>query len=76
MVIEALSDEDQARDHWFNALAIVAAMDLDWDYLERRARYGTRRVLSLLLYAQSNDYVVPERTIRHLFAAVYPPESS
>ena len=76
VVIEALSDEDQARDHWFNALAIVAAMDLDWDYLERRARYGTRRVLSLLLYAQSNDYVVPERTIRHLFAAVYPPESS
>src|SRR5438477_94156 len=59
VVIEALSDEDQARDHWFNALAIVAAMDLDWDYLERRARYGTRRVLSLLLYAQSNDYVVP-----------------
>jgi hypothetical protein len=72
VVIEALSDDDQSRYHWFNALAILAASDLDWDYLERRARYGARRVLSLLLYAQSNDYVVPERSVRHLFEAVYP----
>jgi hypothetical protein len=74
VVIEALSDEDQARAHWFNALAILTASDLDWEYLERRARYGARRVLSLLLYAQSNDYVIPERTVRRLFDAVYPSE--
>jgi len=75
VVIEAVSDEDQSRDHWFAALAILAAVDLDWDYLERRARYGARRVLSLLLYAESNDYVVPERTVRRLFDAIYPGES-
>jgi Nucleotidyl transferase of unknown function (DUF2204) len=77
VIIEALSDDDQARSHWFNALAILAASaaDLDWDYLERRARYGARRALSLLLYAQSNDYVVPERIIRDLFDAVFPPRS-
>jgi len=73
VVIEALSDEDQARSHWFNALAILAACsELDWEYFERRARYGTRRVLSLLLYAQSNDYVVPEGVIRHLFDILFP----
>ena len=45
--------------------------DLDWDYLERRARRAPRRVLSLLIYAQSIDLFVPNRVIRSLFEAAY-----
>jgi hypothetical protein len=37
----------------------------------RRARQaGARRVLSLLVYAQSNDLVVPDRVIDDLFEMV------
>jgi hypothetical protein len=71
LVIEAVSDEVQAPQHWFNALAILAMTDLDWEYLERRARYAVHRVLSLLLYGQSNDLVVPDAVIRSLFRAIY-----
>jgi hypothetical protein len=53
-------------------LAVVARCQLDWDYLVRRARrHGARRVLSLLLYAQSNDLVVPNGPIRALFDDVF-----
>jgi hypothetical protein len=39
----------------------------------RRARQaGPRRVLSLLLYAESNDLAVPAEAIESLFAAVHP----
>jgi hypothetical protein len=71
LLIEAISDDDQSPQHWWNALSILAASDIDWAYLERRARYGARRVLSLLLYAQSCDYVVPDGVVRSLFEAVY-----
>lgn len=71
LVIEAVSDEVQSPQHWFNALAILAMTDLDWEYLERRARYAARRVLSLLLYGQSNDLVVPDNVIRSLFQVIY-----
>jgi hypothetical protein len=58
--------------HWHDALAILGVCDLDWEYLERRARqFGARRVLSLLVYGQSNDMVVPTAPIRRLFEALY-----
>jgi hypothetical protein len=45
---------------------------MDWDYLLHRAKqHGARRVLSVLLYAQSNDLTVPNATIRDLFDAIY-----
>jgi hypothetical protein len=70
LIIEAVSDEEQARAHWFNGLAILVAADLDWDYLRLRARHATHRVLSLLLYARSIDYVVPDDVLADLFDAV------
>jgi len=36
----------------------------------QRARYGPRRVLSLLLYAQSNDLAVPDRVIETVYATL------
>jgi hypothetical protein len=47
-------------------LAIIAGHELDWDYLLMRARRGPRRVLSLLLYAQSTDLAVPDPVVRQL----------
>lgn len=70
MVMKALVHEEHMPRHWHDALAIVATSDLDWDYVVRRARRGPRRVLSLLLYAQSNDLVVPVWVIRKLFAVI------
>lgn len=70
MVMKAIVHDEHMPRHWHDAVAIVATADIDWDYVLRRARRGTHRVLSLLLYAQSNDIVVPAWVVRRLFAAI------
>lgn len=67
VVIKAIVAAEHTPRHWHDALGIVASVDLDWAYLMRRARYGIRRVLSLLLFAQSNDLPVPSRVVSELF---------
>jgi predicted nucleotidyltransferase len=72
IVIKAVVHDEHMPRHWHDGLAILAGCDLDWEYLLRRARaHGARRVLSLLLYAQSNDLVVPNGPVRALFDAVF-----
>ncbi|HVM08667.1 MAG TPA: nucleotidyltransferase [Acidimicrobiales bacterium] len=72
VVIKAVVHDEHMPRHWHDALAVIAIADIDWEYLVRRARqYGARRVLSLLLYAQSNDLIVPTGPIRALFDAIY-----
>jgi predicted nucleotidyltransferase len=71
VVIKAIVHDEPSGRHWHDALGVIAATELDWDYLLRRAQHGARRVLSLLVYAQSNDLIVPERVIRELFERVY-----
>jgi len=46
---------------------VLASRELDWPYLVERARRGPRRILSLLLYAQSIDLAVPDRVIEELW---------
>ena len=71
LVIKAVVHDEHMPRHWHDALALVARCDLDWEYLVRRARrHGARRVLSLLLYAQSNDLVVPNGPLRALFDGI------
>jgi hypothetical protein len=70
LVIKAIVHDEHMPRHWHDALGIVAGDNLDWDYLLRRARHGARRVLSLLLYAQSNDLLVPAHVLRQLFAMI------
>jgi predicted nucleotidyltransferase len=70
-VIEAASTETQSPEHWYNAAGIVARTDLDWDYLLRRARHATRRVLSLLVYCDSTDVPIPSPVIAALFESAY-----
>jgi predicted nucleotidyltransferase len=72
LVIKAVVADEHIPRHWYDALGIVARCDLDWDYLQWRAlQHGTRRVLSLLLYAQSNDIAVPIAPLQRLFSALH-----
>jgi predicted nucleotidyltransferase len=72
IVVKAVVHDEHMPRHWHDALAVLAVSDLDWEYLTRRARqYCARRVLSLLIYAQSNDLIVPATPIRGLFEAIF-----
>jgi predicted nucleotidyltransferase len=72
IVMKALTAKEELPHHWYDALALLASPDVDWDYLVRRARqHGLRRVCSLLLYAESNDIWVPERAICALVTALH-----
>jgi predicted nucleotidyltransferase len=71
LVIKAIAAQEHVPHHWYDALAIIGSSDLDWDYLVSRARrHGVKRILSLLLYAQSNDLGVPSRAVRRLTEAI------
>jgi predicted nucleotidyltransferase len=76
LLIEAMGTESETPEHWFNALAIIAQRELDWDYVLHRARTGTRRMLALLIYAQSTDLPVPDAVVRALYDTIYAEESS
>jgi predicted nucleotidyltransferase len=71
IVIKGIVHREETSRHWFDALAILGRADLDWDYLLHRARVGARRVLALLIYAQSSDILVPSWVIRRLYEEVY-----
>jgi predicted nucleotidyltransferase len=72
LIIKALTADEHMPHHWHDALGVITGSDLDWDYLVWRARrHGARRVLSLLLYAQSNDLGVPVKPVRALYEAIF-----
>lgn len=62
----SLSMDLNSLRHLNDVLTIIRTSELDWDYVVRRARMGPKRVLSLLLYAQSLDLLVPDRAIKSL----------
>jgi predicted nucleotidyltransferase len=73
LVIKAVATTEQGSHHWYDALALIARHPIDWTYLVERARQaGPRRVLSLLLYAESNDMAVPAEAVERLFTIVHP----
>jgi hypothetical protein len=67
LVMKALAHSEPTPRYWHDALGLLARADLDWEYVLGRARHGPRRVLSLLLYAQSNDLAVPEHVVERLY---------
>jgi predicted nucleotidyltransferase len=71
LVVKAISYAEHSPRHWWDALGIVTNSDLDWDYVVRRARFGPRRVLSLLIYAQAEDRLVPQDVIERIYALAY-----
>jgi predicted nucleotidyltransferase len=71
LVMKALATGEDTARYWYDALAIVARTDLDWNYLAMRARqHGARRILSLLLFATSVDLLVPPQAIDELFGLI------
>jgi hypothetical protein len=68
---QAMAFEEDTPDYWFHALGVLATATIDWDYLIDRASRGPRRMLSLMIFAQSNDLPVPDSAIRRLFETTY-----
>jgi hypothetical protein len=64
IVLKALAHSEPTSRYWFDALAVLARSDIDWPYLIHRARHGPKRILSLLVFAQSIDLPVPLSSIR------------
>lgn len=71
IVIKAAVHQEHIPHHWHDALAVLTEGDLDWTYLIKRARYSPRRVLALLIYAQSNDIAVPADAIEALYSKAF-----
>ena len=77
IVIKALAHKEHTGRHWYDALALLATRDIDWDYLVRRSiRRGPHRMLSLLFYAKSTDIVIPDRVIEELYSVMFDPEKA
>jgi predicted nucleotidyltransferase len=64
IVLKALAHSEPTARYWFDALAVLARSEIDWSYLIRRARHGPKRILSLLMFAQSIDLPVPATAVR------------
>ena len=71
VILKAVVHDEVGPRHWHDAIGVLRTTKLDWDYLLRRAMRAPRRVLSLLVYAQSIDLYVPNGAIRALFRTVY-----
>jgi hypothetical protein len=71
LIIKAAAHSELTPGHWHDAIALLTHANLDWDYLIRRARKAPRRLLSLLLYAQSNDVWVPNHVVYGLYRSIF-----
>ena len=71
IVTQACTHSEDTPHYWYNALTVIASSQLDWEYVVRRSSHGPRRVLSLLLYAQSNDLPVPDQVIRRIYDQIH-----
>ena len=71
-IMKALAHSRDTPTYWHDAVGILSESEIDWDYLVRRSlRHGARRMLSLLVYAESNDLIVPDWVIEKLVAEIY-----
>ena len=71
LMMKVVAHAEESAHYWHDAMALLMTDDIDWDYLIERARHGTKRLLSLLIYAQSSDTLVPDHIIKKLYAEVY-----
>jgi predicted nucleotidyltransferase len=71
LIIKASAHSELCPGHWHDALALIAHANLDWSYLIHRAKRAPRRVLSLLIYATSNDIQVPKHVTDEIFRMVF-----
>ena len=70
VVTKAMAGDEESPWHWYDALGIIAANELDWDYLLERARKSPNRVISLLHYAISIDIPVSIGALKRLHESI------
>ena len=71
LIIKAAAHSELTPGHWHDAIALLSYANINWKYLIKRARRAPRRVLSLLLYAQSSDIWVPNYVIHELYSGIF-----
>lgn len=71
IILKCAAHSEAGHHHWHDALAVLAQAKIDWDYLIHRARKAPRRLLALLIYAQSVDIWVPNAQIHRLFLTIF-----
>lgn len=71
LIIKAAAHSELTPNHWHDAIALLSYANIDWQYLIKRARRAPRRILSLLLYAQSNDIWIPNYVIHELYTEIF-----
>jgi len=72
LVMKIMAIRPEVPRHWRDALAVLQGARLDWNYLLERARVGPRRVLSVLLFAQTEGIPVPEWIVQRLVDELFP----
>jgi predicted nucleotidyltransferase len=70
LVMQAISNKQDAPEYWYKGLKAAASDNLDWDYVLARGGISPPRVLSLLIYAVSEGVKIPRRILEELFASV------
>lgn len=76
ILIKCAVHSEEGHHHWHDALAVLSQAKLDWDYLLHRSRKAPRRLLALLLYAQSSDIWIPNAPVQRLYESIFEDGSS
>lgn len=71
VLIKCAVHSEEMPHHWHDALSVLSHSKVDWNYLLHRSRKAARRLLALLIYAQSDDIWVPNHVIQQLFHNVF-----
>jgi predicted nucleotidyltransferase len=71
ILIKAAAHSEEGHHHWYDALSVLAQSKVNWDYLVHRARKAPRRMLALLVYAQSVDIWVPNQVVQSLYGFIF-----
>ena len=72
LIIRKIFAMIEERPDWYDGISVIDGLDgkLDWQYLLERAEKDPGRVLSFLLYAESEypreRVLIPSRVIKHL----------
>lgn len=71
ILIKCAVHSEEGPHHWHDALSALSHAKLDWSYLLHRSRKAARRLLALLIYAQSDDIWVPNQVVSELFQNIF-----
>jgi predicted nucleotidyltransferase len=71
IILKCAVHSEEGPHHWHDALSVLSQSKLDWDYLLHRSRKAPRRLLALLIYAQSCDIWIPNQPISLLHQTIY-----